>query len=95
VDLRVGGHYRLGNEPPDGTIVWIAGEFELVAPPHRLAYSWRIEPAPPTRVTVRFEPRDGGTEVIVVHERIPSADIRDEHARGWDGCLDGLAAHLA
>jgi hypothetical protein len=41
-------------------------------------------------VTVRFEPRDGGTEVIVVHERIASAAARATHEQGWIGCFDGL-----
>jgi hypothetical protein len=32
------------------------------------------------------------TEVVIRHERIASAAMRDDHARGWAGCLDGLAA---
>jgi len=39
VDLRVGGGYRIGNLLPDGTVVWIAGAFEVVEPPKRLVYS--------------------------------------------------------
>lgn len=94
VDLRVGGRYRIGNRFPDGKEVWIAGEFEEVSPPRRLVYTWAIgEPPPvPERVTVRFEPRGERTEVIVVHERILDEAARDGHIRGWDGCLDGLAA---
>jgi uncharacterized protein YndB with AHSA1/START domain len=94
VDLRVGGHYRIGNQLPDGKVLWISGEFELVSPPHKLVYSWRVEPGAPSteRVTVRFEPRDGATEVIVVHERIASAPVRAAHEQGWLGCFDGLEA---
>jgi uncharacterized protein YndB with AHSA1/START domain len=97
VDLRAGGHYRIGNQLPDGTEVWIVGEFELVEPPHKLIYSWRIGPESriSQRVTVRFEPRDGGTEIVIVHERIPDAISRDMHEKGWHGCLDGLAEYLA
>jgi uncharacterized protein YndB with AHSA1/START domain len=62
VDLRVGGEYRIGNLLPDGTVLWIAGRFEVVDSPERLAYTWEIEqkgmPSPErSRVTVRFEPR--------------------------------------
>jgi uncharacterized protein YndB with AHSA1/START domain len=39
VDLRAGGAYRIGNELPNGEIVWIEGEFELVDSPRRLVYS--------------------------------------------------------
>ena len=97
IDLRVGGRYRIANQFPDGKIVWIAGEFEIIEPPHRLVYSWRIEPSaqPPERVTVLFEPGAGATEVIVVHERIPDSVTRDQHERGWQGCLDGLTELLA
>ena len=93
VDLRVGGRYRIANRFPDGKTVWITGQFEVVAPPHKLVYTWRVEAGPARfeRVTVTFEPRDGGTEVVVVHERIPDALTRDRHEQGWHGCLDGLA----
>jgi uncharacterized protein YndB with AHSA1/START domain len=96
VDLRVGGSYRIGNRLPDGQVLWIAGEFEEVTPPRRLVYTWRLGPqqADPERVTVRFEPRDGATEVIVVHERILDEAARESHERGWYGCLDGLEAYL-
>jgi uncharacterized protein YndB with AHSA1/START domain len=96
VDLRVGGRYRIGNRLSDGKILWIGGEFEVVDPPHRLTYTWRLEGAPggSERVTVRFEPRGAATEVVVTHERIPNETIRDQHAYGWHGCLEGLAEYL-
>lgn len=96
VDPRVGGRYRLGNELPDGRVVFIEGEFLLVDRPCELVYTWRIEPskAPPERVTVRFEQRSGGTEVIVSHERIVDERTRLTHEQGWRGCLDGLAAAM-
>jgi len=100
VDLRVGGVYRIANRLPDGTVVWISGQFEVVDPPQRLVYTWHVEgKSPPalehSRVTVRFEPRDGGTEVIVVHERIATEETRADHERGWNGCLDNLTALFA
>ena len=92
VDLRVGGRYRLANKTPTGDTVWISGEFERVTRPSELVYTGSIEPAsqPVERVTVRFERKDDQTEVIVVHERIANKAARDEHRRGWEGCLDGL-----
>jgi hypothetical protein len=42
------------------------------------------------RETVRFEPRAGATEVIVVHERIDSEETRADHEKGWKGCLENL-----
>jgi uncharacterized protein YndB with AHSA1/START domain len=94
VDLREGGAYRIGNQLPDGTIVWISGVFDVVDPPKLLVYSWRVEggaaPSEPSRVTVRFEPSSSGTEVIVLHERIDSEATRADHEHGWNGCLENL-----
>ena len=97
VDLRVGGAYRIGNRLPDGSLIFIFGEFELVEPPHRLAYSWFVERpggvvSEASRVLVRFEPHAEGTELIIVHERIETEALRGDHQQGWSGCLDNLAA---
>lgn len=96
IDLRVGGRYRIGNQLPDGKVLWIVGEFELVEPPHRLIYTWRLGPEAEAaqRVTVRFEQREEETEVVVVHELIASKASREQHERGWSGCLDGLREYL-
>ncbi|HET7175358.1 MAG TPA: SRPBCC domain-containing protein, partial [Gammaproteobacteria bacterium] len=81
LDLRVGGAYRIGNRLPDGTVLWIAGVFESIEPPYRLRYTWGLGAAAESveRVTVRFERRGEGTEVIVTHERIADAGLRDRH----------------
>jgi uncharacterized protein YndB with AHSA1/START domain len=95
VDLRVGGRYEITNLLPDGATLVITGEFERVDPPHLLVYSWHAGDDQGSRVTVRFEPRGEATEVIVIHERIPNANIRQSHEAGWNGCLDGLERHFA
>src|SRR6185369_2190618 len=89
VDLRIGGAYRLGNQLPDGRVLWITGAFELIEPPNKLVYSWQISDEPTSRVTVCFEPVElGSTEVTVFHERIASAAVHHDHERGWSGCLE-------
>lgn len=93
IDLRVGGHYRIGNRFTDGTLVWISGSFEQIDRPHLLVYSWSVEPAlrAPERVTVRFDQQaDANTLVTITHERIADAATRASHLSGWIGCLDGL-----
>jgi uncharacterized protein YndB with AHSA1/START domain len=97
VDLRVGGRYRIGNRFPDGQVLWISGEFLVIEAPYRLVYTWGLEPlaGEQERVTVRFEQQGEATEVIVMHEGIASAPLRDRHREGWHGCLDGLAEYLA
>lgn len=97
IDLCVGGRYRIGNRLADGTMLWIVGEFEVIDRPRKLAYTWQLESqtgVAPERVVVSFEPSGAGTEVVVVHERIPDAPTRASHEQGWIGCLAGLAKHL-
>jgi uncharacterized protein YndB with AHSA1/START domain len=96
VDLRIGGRYRIGNRLPDGREIWITGVFEAIDRPRLLAYTWRIEgsEAESERVTVRFESRGADTDVIVTHERIANETMRDQHALGWNGCLEGLARFI-
>lgn len=95
IDLRVGGSYRIANQFPNGTVVWIGGIFEVIEPPHRLAYTWKLESqnVPVERVTVSFEAHSTGTEVVVTHERIPDDTARTSHERGWIGCLDSLVRY--
>jgi uncharacterized protein YndB with AHSA1/START domain len=97
IDLRVGGSYRIANQFPDGRVVWIAGTFELIEPPHRLAYTWKLESqdGPSERVSVCFEAQGAATEVVVTHERIPDETTRKSHERGWIGCLDSLMRYAA
>lgn len=94
IDLRVGGAYSIAHRLPDGRLITISGAFEMIEPPSRIVYSWRIHPGAEatSRVIVAFLPRDGETEVVVTHERIASEEIAADHERGWDGCLEGLAA---
>ncbi len=96
VDLKVGGHYRIDNALPDGSALTILGEFLEIERPSKLVYTWRTSRtgAESSLVTVRFEPDGELTRVTIVHDQIPSVAIRDDHELGWNGCLDGLVAHL-
>lgn len=97
LDLRVGGTYHIANQMPDGSTLWIDGEFEHIERPHKLVFTWRIGANAQTaeRVTVSFVARSGGTEVTVTHERIADVAILERHRAGWEGCLAGLDRHLA
>lgn len=95
VDLRVGGRYRIANRFPDDKILWISGEFEIIERPHKLVYTWHVGAAETAeRVTITFEARGEETELIVMHERIPTEAMRDMHEQGWAGCLDGLVDYI-
>jgi uncharacterized protein YndB with AHSA1/START domain len=96
VDLRVGGHYRLGMQPPGSDQILIAeGIYREILPSAKIVFTWRWETSQPdepyTLVTVKFHARGDLTEVELTHEQFTTATARDEHAQGWQGCLDRLA----
>jgi uncharacterized protein YndB with AHSA1/START domain len=69
-------------------------------PPHRLGYTWRVNPEKPaTEVAVTFTPVDAGTEVAVVHSGWEAygdqaAEWRSSYAAP-DGWIAVTAAYLA
>lgn len=98
IDLRVGGQFRLANKLPDGNVVWISGTYEEVESPRRLRHTWLVEAMPgavASTVSITFDANNGGTDVVISHENIANAELRDSHESGWIGCLDCLATLLA
>lgn len=97
VDLTAGGEYRIENRLPDKSILWIVGRFEVVNRPDSLIYTWGIEtPAFSTeRVSVKFSRHHEGTEIILLHEKIPNRLLAEQHEHGWNGCCDALHSFLA
>lgn len=96
VDLRVGGHYRF-RVFTHGMEMELVGMFHEVAAPSRLVYTWQFKGGPPpdmpeTLVTVEFVEKDSATEVRIKHVKLPTAEVRDQHRMGWEGCLDKLSA---
>jgi len=68
-----------------------------VRPSERLVYTWRWEAQPEhgeTLITVEFHEVGDSTEGVLTHERFLTEKARDDHDRGWSGCLDRLAKLL-
>ncbi|MGI9611886.1 MAG: SRPBCC family protein [Acidimicrobiales bacterium] len=97
IDLQVGGSYRITNSLPDDSTVTIVGQFLDVVPPSRLSYTWTTDAGAQSDeiVTVLFKPHNGGTEVVVSHQRIASPEGLGGHEAGWQACLSGLVAYFA
>jgi uncharacterized protein YndB with AHSA1/START domain len=99
LDVRPGGAYRFTGE--SGGKPWsIHGTYKEVRPPERLVFTWLWEGHPEpdgsgdTLVTVEFHDRGGSTEVVVIHENFTSEAAREDHARGWEGCLAAMARFM-
>ena len=98
VDLRPGGSYRLAmRDPESGATHTLVGEYREIERPERLTYTWTWEGKAPemqgsenTLVEVEFRDDGGATEVVVTHSGFATPELRDQHAHGWNGCLDNL-----
>jgi len=97
-DVRVGGKYRIGNRMRSGEIWYVSGSYREVRPPEKLVFTWAWEEdaglGPESLVTLEFRRRGAQTELVLTHAQLANVESRDGHLHGWEGCFDGLAAHL-
>lgn len=96
-DFTVGGRYRFRYAMLDGSFPTLGGRFELIQPPAKLSFTWVWEePDPhaniPTRVSVELHDKGNATEVVLTHSQIPTEEIADRHAAGWEATFDQLEA---
>jgi uncharacterized protein YndB with AHSA1/START domain len=98
VDLRVGGNIRLTmRNPADGATAGGAGEFTVIDPPRRLAFTWTWDDDPQSRqqlVEVEFTERGDQTDVVMTHRGVPESEAGGYRV-GWDNSFDNLDVALA
>jgi uncharacterized protein YndB with AHSA1/START domain len=93
VDLRVGGRLRLAmRDPKAGEDYGATGEYTVVDPPHRLAFTWTWDEQDTERqlIELEFTERDGATTVRMTSHGISSEERVDSHRGGWGRCFDNL-----
>lgn len=97
VDLRVGGRYHVVFHTPDGEDHDVSGVYQEVVPHRRLVFSWawRSTPERVSRVTLEFEAKAGGCELLFTHDRFFDRQASTNHERGWRPTFDKLDAFLA
>ena len=98
IDARVGGRYLFTMNEGEHHGLRVSGTFEEVSPPDRLIFTWKWLTGPgedleETRVTVECLAAGDATEVRIKHEGLAGA-MRDEHIKGWTGCLENLEKYL-
>lgn len=94
-DPRVGGKYRL--QMQDGAEIHTAyGVYREIVPNEKLVLTWGWEGKGlhDSLLTLEFRDKDGGTELILTHERFVTTEQTKQHTKGWIGCLDNLAARI-
>ncbi len=96
-DFRVGGKYRFCMRAPDGSDHWVRGEYTHINAPSRLVFTWLREDVEgdiwcDTVVEITLEQR--GTTTLLTLNQTTFATVAhcEEHAVGWNECLDRLVA---
>jgi uncharacterized protein YndB with AHSA1/START domain len=94
VDPRVGGRFRIAMQRGDGEVEH-RGEYLTIDPPRRLEFTWisAYTDTRPTVVTVELLEREGGTELVLTHRRLPVSRV-DAHRQGWTDIVRNLGAYL-
>ena len=62
-------------------------------PGKKIVFTWQWEDDEAWKnrssiVTVELFDRDGGTEIQLTHQQLPSETSRDRHNQGWNSVLD-------
>ena len=93
VDLRIGGTVRIVMHNPDtGVERGAGGEYTLIDPPSRLAFTWvwDHDAANPQLIELELTEHEGRTTVVMINSRISTDEMRDSQTRGWHLCFDNL-----
>ncbi len=97
VEAHVGGKYQIGMQEPDGRTIYATGEYVEIAAPNRLVFTWSWLAEQRTEnslVTVEFIDRGGSTHIVLTHERLRTAEIKEGNRDGWSNCFESLHQYL-
>ena len=98
-DVRVGGKYRWDLITQQGENWAAFGEYRELIPGKKIVFTWQWDDDEAWEnqtsiVTVELFDRGGGTELLLTHEQLPSAESRDRHNEGWNSLLNRLEQFL-
>jgi uncharacterized protein YndB with AHSA1/START domain len=91
-DLRPGGAFSLVMLSKESSRE-VSGTYVEIDRPRKLVFTWNgpLTNHVNTLVTVELTPRGDETDLVLTHERLPTAAIVEGHTRGWGNILDHLA----
>ncbi len=99
IDLRVGGEYRIGLQKEDDPLLFVSGTYQAIEPQEKLAFTWRWNNPEmdigSSLVTIEFRGQGDKTELLLVHELLPNAEVCSSHAEGWVGILSELTRYFS
>jgi uncharacterized protein YndB with AHSA1/START domain len=98
-DAQVGGKFRWDLINSEGEEMTIFGEYRELQPGKKIVFTWQWDDDEDWEnivsvVTVKLDDAGGGTELRLIHERLPNVQSRDGHNQGWNSVLDKLEKFL-
>jgi uncharacterized protein YndB with AHSA1/START domain len=101
LEPKVGGRYSIKMILSDGRVIPVDGVFKIVDRPSStkagtlaFTWSWALNKGADTLVRLSFRAVDGGTELTLTHEGLPTPADREDHSRGWNSTLNKLARYV-
>jgi glutathione S-transferase len=94
-DVRVGGAFSVVMRM-DGQDLPHRGVYREINPPERLSFTWISSGTQEreTLVTIVLTQHPDGTELVLTHELLPTADAITRHGNGWTSIVEKLAARF-
>jgi uncharacterized protein YndB with AHSA1/START domain len=96
LDPRVGGEFEIVMHTPKGAVPH-TGFYQEITRPRRIVFTWNSPFAGDhgSLVTVDFNAKGRGTEIVITHERLPNEEMVKAHSGGWTGILDRIGEAYA
>jgi uncharacterized protein YndB with AHSA1/START domain len=70
------------------------GEYKEIIPPRKIVFTWNSEMVKDTLLTIELEEVNGYTELTLTHDLFLSAEEKERHHQGWEGCLQNLGHYF-
>src|SRR5205807_501020 len=95
VDARVDGLFYIAM-PREGRIYPHYGRYLRIEKPRLLQFTWVSEgtQGKESVVTVELASRGRQTELLLIHEGLPSEEMAESHRGGWTHFLESLVERL-
>jgi uncharacterized protein YndB with AHSA1/START domain len=96
LEPRVGGRYRIDMCAPDGSLIPVSGQFEVIDRPRALSFTWgwHGDPTRQSLVTLQFTEVNETTELTLRQQGLQTLENRRQHRYGWNSTLAKLERYL-